>query len=184
MLVLHVTLLVLVPQFVHASLVEGFVDDGQACPPHVPHAQLLEHVCVPPTPQDCVVPAAHTPAPVQVPNVPVTQLPVFVLHVTVLVCVPQLPQDCVVEGLLELGQVCPVHAPQLPQLPPVQFAVQVLVCVPLLPQVWLVGCVWLGLQQLPLYTDPPQLLVLFCVPQPVAHALVNPPPYGAKQVPL
>jgi hypothetical protein len=107
-LVLHVTVLVCVPvlQLPQDWLVAGLLAAGQSCPPQLPQAQEEVQVCVPPVPQDCVSPAAHTPPPLHVPHVPVDHVYVLVLHVTVLVCVPvlQLPQDWLVVGLLAAGQ--------------------------------------------------------------------------------
>ena len=91
------------------------------------HAQLEVQVCVPPLPQDCVAPTAQTPSPLQEPQAPDTQLPVLESQVTVLLLLPQFPQVSLNAGLLEAGQVCPVHGPHSPQVQPLQLAVQLLV---------------------------------------------------------
>ena len=81
------TLLVCVPvlQLPQACVAVGFVAGLQSITLHVPQAQEEEQVCVPVVLQVCVAPGAQVPPPVQVPHVPVVQVPVEVLQVTVLV---------------------------------------------------------------------------------------------------
>jgi hypothetical protein len=81
-----------------------------------------------------VLPTAHTPVPVQVPQLPLVQVPVAELQVTVLVCVPQLPQAWLSAGFDATSQSITLQVPHAPQEPPLQEAVQVLVCVPFVPQ--------------------------------------------------
>jgi hypothetical protein len=85
--VLQVTVLVCVPvlQLPQAWLATGLVALSQLITLQVPHVQEDEQVCVPVLLQACVAPTAQMPCPLQVPQLPVVQPPVFVLHVTVLV---------------------------------------------------------------------------------------------------
>lgn len=69
------------------------------------------------------------------------------------------------------------HVLHAPQVPPLQSAVHVLVCVPPLPQDWLVGCVCVGLVQVPVqepvsHVPLLQVTLLVCVPHPLAQACV------------
>lgn len=135
--------------------------------------QEEEQVCIPPLPQLCVAPAAHTPVPVHVPQLPLLHVPVLVLHVTVLVCVPQLPHVWLSAGFVEVSQLT-VHA-LVSHAPHTSF-VQVLVLLPV-PLSHAALSVFVPLQEphAPLLHVPVLVLhvtVLVLVPQLVQFSLV------------
>jgi hypothetical protein len=91
--------------------------------------QLTVLVCAPhPLAQAWL--SAGLAASVQVPQLPVSQFPVVLLQVTLLVFFPQAPQLSLSAGFAPVQLLAHFEVSQFPQLPPEQLALHVLVAVP------------------------------------------------------